>query len=81
MTQRRALQRLQQFENGIFTNDDVYDYGLYLLNKLLLKSEKTLKDFPPMPLFQQPWELQISDNQILNEQLNYDHGALQELVD
>jgi len=34
-----------------------------------------------MPLFQQSWELQISDNQILNEQLNYDHAALQELVD
>jgi len=51
------------------------------LNKLLLKSGKTLKDFPSMPLFQQPWELQISDNQILNEQLNYDHAALQKLVD
>ena len=34
-----------------------------------------------MPLFQQPWELQISDNQILNKQLNYDHAALQELID
>jgi len=78
---RCALQRLQQFENLIFTDDNVNDYGVYLLNKLLLKSGKTLKDFPPMPLFQQPWELQISDNQILNEQLNYDHAALQELID
>ena len=55
--------------------DHVYDYGLHLLNKILMKSGKVLGDFPPMPLPQgldgQPWEV-IDGNFLLAEQLDYD---------
>jgi chromosomal replication initiation ATPase DnaA len=78
---RHVLETVLHFQNRNFTDDDVYDYGLYLLNKILIKSGKFLKNFPPMPLHQQHWEDQISDNELLHEQLDYDHAALQESVD
>ena len=36
-----------QFEQP--TKDLIYDYGLYLINKALQESGKSLNDFPPMP--------------------------------
>src|ERR1700677_4536220 len=32
------------------TDDQVFDYGLYLINQLLLQSAKNLTHFPSMPL-------------------------------
>ena len=54
----------------------IHDYGLHLLNKILMRSGKTLSDFPPMPLPQgpiggHPWE-DILDNFLLAQQLDYD---------
>ena len=64
--------------------DHVYDYGLHLLNKILMKSGKALGDFPPMPLPQgldgQPWEV-IDGNFLLAEQRNYDPIEQGQLVE
>jgi len=35
------------------SEDDVYDYGLWDLNRILVGIERSLADFPPMPLLQQ----------------------------
>jgi len=35
--------------------NDVYDYGLWDLNKILVRMERSLIDFPPMPFSQQQW--------------------------
>ena len=78
---RHVLETVLHFQNHNFTDDDVYDYGLYLLNDILIKSGKFLKNFPPMPVHQQHWEDQISDNELLNEQLDYNHAALHALVE
>ncbi|EPT05483.1 hypothetical protein FOMPIDRAFT_1111278, partial [Fomitopsis schrenkii] len=52
-----------------------WDYGLYLIDRILMANGKRLTNFPPMPLPQQPWE-DVADNPLLQEQLNYDRPAL-----
>jgi hypothetical protein len=54
------------------TDDQVYDYGLYLLNHILLKSGKCLSDFDPMPLPEAEWHDHLWDNHLLQEQSDYD---------
>lgn len=61
------------------TEEVVYDYGLYLTEKILLKSERRLRDFPEMPQWVGNWG-QIENNFILQEQLQYDVVELQETV-
>ena len=39
-----------EYPNEQFTEDLIFDFGLFLLHQQLLKFEKTLADFPPMPL-------------------------------
>ena len=53
------------------SDDQVYDYGLYLINKILMQSGRQLNNFPPMPLPQGEWEL-FEGNFLLQEQLDYD---------
>lgn len=51
------------------TEEEIYDYGLFLLNNILKESGHALSDFSlPLPL--QDWNLQ-SDNPLIAEQLNY----------
>ena len=38
------------------TEDIIYDFGLYLTEKILLKSEKRLQDFPEMPQWVGNWD-------------------------
>lgn len=52
-----------------------WDYGLHLINTVLMANGRQLSDFPPMLLPQQPWE-EVADNPLLQEQLNYDPPAL-----
>jgi hypothetical protein len=59
--------------------DDIYDFGLYLLNGVLLGYGRTLHNFPPMPIFQQDWDNIIGDeNPYIIEQTSYniDHERL-----
>jgi PIF1-like helicase len=54
------------------TNEDVQDYGLYLINQILLSSGKSLeKDWPYMPQITQNWEANLA-NHLIAEQRRYD---------
>ncbi|OBZ78054.1 hypothetical protein A0H81_02325 [Grifola frondosa] len=57
------------------TEEQIWDYGLYLLNEILLKSGKNLSHFPPMPMPQLPWAA-IVDNPLLQQELAYDDAEL-----
>ncbi|KAF5318680.1 hypothetical protein D9619_010670 [Psilocybe cf. subviscida] len=59
--------------------DLVYDYGLYLLEQILLKNGHALSNWPSMPRSQQPWSTLIA-NSLITEQLNYDTVALHDTV-
>ena len=81
---RRRLERHPQFCDHHFEDEKIYDYGLHLLNKILMRSGKSLGDFPPMPFPQGPadgqhWE-DIYDNFQLAQQLNYDPVQQTEMV-
>ena len=60
---------LMNYQNP--SQEQVDDYGLYLINEILIQSNKSLQDFPDMPLFQEQWG-NIVNNSLLQEQLNYD---------
>lgn len=53
------------------TDDQVYDYGLYLLDRLLRETGNRLQDFSRMPLPQRDWNINI-ENRLIAEQLDYD---------
>jgi hypothetical protein len=39
------------------TEENVFDYGLHLIQSVLMESGKTLQDYPDMPLPQQNWDV------------------------
>ena len=54
------------------TDDDIQDYGIYLINQLLIVSGKSLqRDWPYMPQITQDWEANI-ENRFIAEQCRYD---------
>jgi len=55
--------------------DDIYDYGLWDLNRILVGMERSLADFPPMPLPQQQWTHRIPNPLLQAEQYNIDEMA------
>ena len=59
--------------NNASTND-IYDYGLYIIDNILQESGHSLSDWPCMPALQRRWE-QYSVNEMIAEQLNYDHNT------
>jgi len=59
--------------------DDVYDYGLWDLNRILVEMERSLADFLPMPLPQQQWAHRIPNPLLQAEQ--YDVDEMATLVD
>ena len=56
------------------TPDMIYDYGLFLLDKLLQDSGRSLHDWPSMPQVQQDWTGR-RNNPLIAEQLSYDRVA------
>jgi hypothetical protein len=59
------------------SDDQVYDYGLYLLNELLGDYGRTLHDYPPMPIpMRSDWG-SLSENPHIAAQLDY--NPVQEL--
>ena len=56
------------------TPDKIYDYGLFLLDKLLQDSGRSLRDWPSMPQVQQDWTGR-TENSLIAEQLSYDCDA------
>ncbi|KAJ7728603.1 PIF1-like helicase-domain-containing protein, partial [Mycena maculata] len=59
------------------TEEDTYDYGLFLLDKLLKESNRSLKDWPMMPQPQQDWDAEVI-NALIAEQLDYDRDTERE---
>jgi len=59
--------------------DDVYDYGLWDLNRILVGIGRSLADFPPMSLSQQQWAYRIPNSFLQAEQ--YDVDEMATLVD
>ena len=53
------------------TKEDVFDYGLYLIDKLLSSSNMSLQNWVDMPYFQQDWGA-IVGNPLIAEQQSYD---------
>jgi hypothetical protein len=81
---RRKLEHMPHYQNQHFTEDQIYDYGLHLIEQILMKSGKTLTNFPPMPTVlgpseEEPWA-DIAENYLLAEQLNYNGDELREMV-
>jgi DNA replication protein DnaC len=67
----------QQFHNP--SEEQVYDYGLYLLDQLLQSHGQSLRDYPEMPRYQHIWAA-LSANPLIAEQRNYDLEVLQAQV-
>jgi len=59
--------------------DDVYDYGLWDHNRILVGMGRSLADFPSMPLPQQQWAHRIPNSLLQAEQ--YDVDEMATLVD
>jgi len=59
--------------------DDVYDYGLWDLNRILVGIERSLVDFSPIPLSQQQWAHRVPNPLLQAEQ--YDVDEMATLVD
>ena len=59
--------------NNTSTNN-IYDYGLYIIDNILQELGHSLSDWPCMPTLQHQWE-QYSLNEMIAEQLNYDHNS------
>jgi hypothetical protein len=53
------------------TDHQVYDYGLYLIERILKTRGKSLADYHPMPQPQEDWDRQFG-NHFIMEQKNYD---------
>lgn len=59
--------------------DEIYDYGLFLINKTLKTSGSSLTDFRsmPQPIYPSPWDPLFTNN-LIAEQLNYNRDFEQE---
>ena len=59
----------------VLTEEIVFDYGLYLIQKILLQFGKTLANFPPMPMPTGDWEAP-HDNHLLQQKMAYNMADL-----
>ena len=53
------------------SDDQVYDYGLYLLQYALNRLGRSLADYPEMPIPALPWDDLQGNNRFIVEQLDY----------
>jgi hypothetical protein len=49
---------------------------LFLIDQILIKSDRRVTDFDGMPAVEGEWEAVVPHNQLLHAQLNYDHEQL-----
>jgi hypothetical protein len=62
------------------SDKQVYDYGLYLVEKLLKDQGSSLDKFPPMLVSQMGWTV-LLENHLLMEQRDYDQHQQQQMTD
>jgi primosomal protein N' len=66
---------LQQTSTQIYSINEIYDYGLYLLNSVLNTIYgKTLQNYPPMLLSKIDWATH-QENNFISIQLNYNRNT------
>lgn len=63
-----------------FTDDQVHMYGLHLINRILIKSDKHLADYPEMPAIEGNWHVNVPGNRLLQEQRDYNINELEAIV-
>jgi hypothetical protein len=75
------LRHALHFKNIILdpTKEQVFDYGLYLINCLLGNGNRSLRDWPAMPFLQENWA-QVVGNRLIAEQHSYDNDEQTELA-
>ena len=62
-------------------DDEIFDYGLWLIERVLAKMQrKRLKDFPEMPCPERNWE-GVAENSLIGEQLNYNRDHERNLAE
>jgi hypothetical protein len=66
---RHALHSKNIVQNP--TEEQVFDYGLYLIDNILGGNNKSLKDYPTMPLPQNNWAAAVG-NRLIADQRSYD---------
>jgi len=66
---RRTLQRRNIREDP--SDEDIWDYGLFLIDRLLSQFNKSLKDWPDMPQVQQVWA-DAAQNVLIARERDYD---------
>jgi hypothetical protein len=62
------------------SDEQVYDYGLYLMEKLLKAQGSSLDKFPPMPVSLMGWTVLLG-NYLLMEQKDYNQDQQQQMAD
>ena len=68
------------FPNHHFNQDQVYDYGLHLIDHILHNWGKQLVDIPGMPQIIGNWGVVANGNRLLHEQLDYNREELTDRV-
>src|SRR5260364_271894 len=58
------------------TENQIFDYGLFLIDEILQKSNRSLTNYPQMPFWERNWTL-YHRNHLINEQFIYEHNELQ----
>ena len=51
-------------------------YGLYIIDEILIRSDRRVTDIDGMPAVQGDWQAVVPHNQLLHAQLNYDHEQM-----
>ena len=64
------------FPNRDFSQNEVYDYGLHLIDHVLHHWGSQLSNFPGMPEIVHDWGVVANGNRLINEQLNYNREQL-----
>ena len=72
--------RLLQMQIQNPSEEQIYDYGLYLIDEMLHEGGKSLQDFPPMPLPENNWNV-IAGNRLIVEQRNYNSVLERQLAE
>ena len=68
------------YPNRIFSQDEVYDYGLHLINHILRNWGKSLAEIQGMPTVVGDWGAVDEGNRLLHDQLDYNRDELADRV-
>jgi hypothetical protein len=60
------------YPNQQFSQDEIYMYGLYLLDQILRRSNREIGQFAGMPAVTGNWQVDVPENRLLQAQRDYD---------